>query len=92
MCLNGRNNGAPAVSLYANPLHIFIIPGYSRVEEEIAAFNAGAREEGYPEGFKLSLSFGIATWEPGSTRKWEEMLKESDLLMYQEKMRKKTSW
>ncbi|QGP94001.1 Diguanylate cyclase, GGDEF domain [Neomoorella glycerini] len=64
----------------------------ARVKEEIAAFNAGAREEGYPEGFKLSLSFGIATWEPESTRKWEEVLKESDLLMYQEKMGKKISW
>lgn len=35
------------------------------------------------------LSFGIATWEPGSGKKWEEVLKESDLKMYQEKMKKK---
>ncbi|CEP66402.1 GGDEF domain [Moorella glycerini] len=91
MCFYGRNDEATCCFLYANRLHIFVIAGYSRVEEEIAAFNAGAREEGYPEGFKLSLSFGIATWEPGSTRKWEEVLKESDILMYQEKKGKKTS-
>lgn len=38
----------------------------------------------------VELSFGIATWRPETGKKWEEVLKESDLQMYENKMRKQS--
>ncbi len=38
---------------------------------------------------KPFLSFGISTWSSSKGKKWEDVLKESDLKMYHEKMKKK---
>lgn len=50
-----------------------------------------ARENDRFREVEPALSFGIAVRKPGSGRKWEDVLKESDLKMYYEKSLKKNA-
>lgn len=56
-----------------------------RIYQEIEAVN-GVREKAQRPG--ISLSIGWATWEAQGNSKWQDTLKESDMKMYQDKMRK----
>jgi diguanylate cyclase (GGDEF)-like protein/PAS domain S-box-containing protein len=57
-----------------------------RIKNELKTFNDRRKSLGKPP---LKLSFGISTWRPESGKSWEDVLKESDLRMYEDKMNKK---
>ncbi|MBO8128873.1 MAG: diguanylate cyclase [Peptococcaceae bacterium] len=57
-----------------------------RIQQEIEVINGIRKKARKPS---ISLSIGWATWEPQANRKWQDVLKESDLKMYQDKMSKK---
>lgn len=57
-----------------------------RIKNELKTFNDRRKSLGKPP---LELSFGVSTWRPESGKSWEDVLKESDLRMYEDKMNKK---
>ena len=59
-----------------------------RIKSKIKTLNEERKSLGKPP---LELSFGIATWRPESGKRWEKVLKESDLRMYENKMKKSTN-
>ncbi|HAA90562.1 MAG TPA: hypothetical protein DCE07_08375 [Peptococcaceae bacterium] len=58
-----------------------------RIKGKLEALSKERKSLGKPP---VELSFGIATWRPETGKKWEEVLKESDLRMYENKMRKQS--
>jgi len=60
-----------------------------RIKSKIKTLNKERKNLGKPP---VELSFGIATWRPESGKKWEEVLKESDLRMYENKMKKSSNF
>ncbi|MDK2986837.1 MAG: hypothetical protein PWQ96_2482 [Clostridia bacterium] len=59
-----------------------------RIKSKIKTLNEERKSLGKPP---LELCFGIATWRPESGKRWEKVLKESDLRMYENKMKKSTN-
>lgn len=58
-----------------------------RIKGKLEVLSEERKSVGKPP---VELSFGIATWRPETGEKWEEVLKESDLRMYENKMRKQS--
>jgi len=63
--------------------------GAQKLVERIQKEVKNAQEDSRLKEIKPELSFGITTWRPETRKKWEEVLKESDLKMYSEKRKKK---
>jgi len=59
----------------------------SRLQEKLDLFNSRSSAEA---GFSLSVSVGVCTCEPEHLATVEEMLSRADLLMYEQKRRKKS--
>lgn len=59
----------------------------NRLQAGVTKVNPGKKYLG-TKGIRLS--FGVATWEPQTNISWEEVLKESDVRMYKDKMKNRT--